>query len=93
MVTAPRREFIKAFATGRATISDVLAAARSLMSEGCDEPPDRCGCPEQRMTPLEFAQWLESSVHKAQRAPVRLDQRENLEAGQRQRRQLEAVAS
>jgi hypothetical protein len=92
-VTAPRLEWLRAFAQDRGTVSDLLAAARFCMAEACDEPPEKCSHPQQRMTPLEFSQWVESQVHRAVRAPIRINHHETLEGGQRARRERESVAS
>ncbi len=88
-MTAPRREWLRAFAQDHGTVSDVLAAARSCMSEACDESPEKCSHPRQRMTPLEFAQWLEEQLHRDASTPQRLDHRENREGGQHRRHGLE----
>ena len=87
------RSWLTAFELDAAALSDLFAAARDCMAEGDDCDPELCPHPEQRMTPLEFAQWVELEVKKAARAPIRLDQRENRQAGQYRRHGAEMVAS
>ena len=43
----------------RAVLSDLYRAARSCMAAVCEEDPEWCGHTMNRMTPLEFVQWIE----------------------------------
>lgn len=91
-MTAPRRDWIATFAD-KAVLSDLFAAMDACMAELCDCDPDTCPHPQNRMTPREAAQWVETTINTAARAPVRLDHRENRKAGQQLRRALEIVAA
>jgi hypothetical protein len=74
-----RREWLCSLA---GCTDDILAAARACMRQLDDCEPDDCEHPEQMMTPLEFAQWLEREVHRVATAPIRLDHHETRRAGQ-----------
>lgn len=60
----PPRAWLRTFADP-AVLSDLLAAARSCMADVDDCDPDECDHPEQLVTPLELAQWIEREVHRA----------------------------
>lgn len=58
------------------TLSDLMRAARDCMRDACECVPADCEHPHNRMTPLEFAEWIEREVHRAQqeRAPLMVRQ-------------------
>lgn len=88
-MTVPRHEWMATF-NDRSNLADLLAAARSCMTDACDRcEPENCAHRANLMTPIEFAEWVEEQVHRAGRAPLRLDHRENLEGGQHRRHGLE----
>jgi hypothetical protein len=91
-VTDARRDWMPTFAD-RAVLSDLRKAARRCMTEADDCDPELCQHPVNRMTPIEFCDWVETTINTAARAPVRLDHRENRTAGQKLRRALEIVAA
>jgi len=91
-MTQPRRAWIESF-SDPAVLSDLFAAAKSYMAEGDDCDPEHCPHPEQRMTPIEFAQWIEEQAAGVKRAPIRLDHRENRSAGQAARRSMEFAST
>lgn len=92
-MTTPRRDWMKAIDSGQAGVTDIIRAARSCMAAADDCPPELCGHSVNRMTPLEFAEWIEDELSAGKRAPVRLDQRETRKAGQVHRRLMEMVAT
>lgn len=91
-MTAPRREWITTF-SDEAVLSDLRKAAIDSMREIDDCPPEICPHAENRLTPIEFFNWVEATIHRAAREPVRLDHRETRRAGQVRRRTLEIVAA
>lgn len=68
--------------------SKLLAAARDCMRDGCACGPDGeavddpafCDCPANRMTPLEFGEWIEREAFISERGAGvrRLDHREHM---------------
>jgi hypothetical protein len=91
-MTDARRDWMPTFAD-RAVLSDLFKAARRCMTEADDCDPEICAHDVNRMTPMDFAQWVETTINTAARAPVRLDHHENRTAGQKLRRALEIVAT
>lgn len=90
-MTQPRREWIRDLAADPAVLSAVRAAAETCMREVCERhEPSECSCAVQMCTPLEFAEWLELTIERQRREPLRLDHRENRQAGQSARRVSEA---
>lgn len=77
----PAAKWLETFAD-RGVLLDAYRAARSCMREICDDEPDACSCADNRLTPLEFVEWIEQQVRLEKAKPVRLDQRENRSAGQ-----------
>jgi hypothetical protein len=74
-------------------LSDLFAAAAACMAEEDSCDPEYCAHQSQLQTPHEFAQWVQRQVATDQSGKsVRLDHRENRQAGQHQRWHLEAVA-
>jgi hypothetical protein len=90
-MTDARRDWVPTFADP-AVLSDLFKAARSCMRAADDCDPELCAHPINRMTPMDFAQWVEDEINAAKRAPVRLDHHETRRAGQQLRRALEIVA-
>ena len=80
---ANRRDWRETF-EDPACLSDLVSAARSCMTAADDCPPELCPHAVNRMTPLEFAEWVEDTIN-ARRA-TRLDHAENRRAGQAVRR-------
>lgn len=71
-MTVRARDWLPTFADP-ATLSDLFAAARDCMAQVCDHQPHECPCPENRMTMVEFAEWVELEVKMAEREPVRFE--------------------
>jgi hypothetical protein len=71
-VTQARRDWLATFANP-AVLSDLFAAARDCMAQVCDHEAHECPCPENRMTMVEFAEWVELEVKMAEREPVRFE--------------------
>lgn len=63
-------------------VAAIAAAAKDLMADVCGDEPDRCDCRENRMTPLEVADWIQREVIIANGRPVRFEP-----AGRPRRRQ------
>lgn len=66
--------------TDPAMLSDLLAAASDCMAQICADDPAECSCAGNRMTPIEFVEWLERERHIADR-----DGRSQFEPGHRPR--------
>jgi len=82
-MTAPRRSWITVLADDdiRNAIRD---AARAFIRDGCvhthyddlgsvTDGPEHCTCSENRVSPLDFADWLDGEWRAAQRDPVRFE--------------------
>lgn len=80
------RSWLATFAD-EAVLSDLRAAARACMAELDDCEPEECPHPEQRMSPAEFAQWVERAVHIEQQRP------QKFERGHRPRRMKDGSMS
>lgn len=91
-MTDARRDWMPTFADP-AILSDLFKAARSCMRSADDCDPELCVHSVNRMTPMDFAQWVEDEIAAAKRAPIRLDHRETRQAGQVRRRNLEIVVA
>jgi hypothetical protein len=70
--------------------ADLRRAARACMADTDDCDPDLCGHPSQRITPMEFVDWLEQTWHTRTRGVARDDQRDRPRA-RCSRRHLEVV--
>lgn len=91
-MTAPRREWMATFAD-RSNLADLLAAARSCMTDACDRcEPEDCAHRVNLMTPIEFAEWVEGEVRRSQREGETALTKEHKEAGARRRWRSEASA-
>lgn len=96
MTTRQRRSWLITLAD-REILSALLTASRDCMTDACDDEPDDCSHAVNRMTPLEFAEWVEGQVRRSEREGDSAMTREHKEAGARRRwrapaRQLEAIA-
>lgn len=90
----PRGNWLRAFLDDPVALWAVRQAAEVCMRQVCDRHElGECDCAEQMMTPLEFVDWIELEVNRRRHEPVRLDQRENRQAGQYRRNTAEMVAS
>lgn len=72
----------------RAVLDHLRDAAEACMADAGDGcPPETCRHDANRMTPLEFAEWVELQLVRRRR-PVRIDHHENRAAGQRRRLEI-----
>lgn len=56
-----------------AVLSDLRAAAADCMAMVCNHEPSECDCPENRMTMMEFVDWIELEAKREQGRPVRFE--------------------
>ena len=71
-MTSRAREWIRTFADP-ATLSDLRAAATDCQAQICNHDPPDCDCPENRMLPSEFVDWLERELHVEGQRPTRFE--------------------
>ena len=67
-----RRDWIRTFGDP-AVLADLFDAAQSCMATICTDDPEHCDCSDNRMTPLELAQWIQREVHVEGGRPVRFE--------------------
>jgi hypothetical protein len=80
-----RRDWVRTFADP-AILSDLRDAMRSMSAQLDDCDPSDCTHPEQRVHPMEVADWVEREVHVAGQRPTRF------ERGHRPRRKQQELA-
>lgn len=70
-MTAARRMWLREFQENSVARWALQAAARSCMEDACERhEAEDCPCEANRMTPLEFAEWIMDEVDRAG-GPVR----------------------
>ena len=78
----------------RSTLDAIARAAKACMAEVCaSHEPEDCDCPDNQMTPLEVADWIQRMVLLDRQRPTRIDHGDNRQEGQYRRRMGMSLAA